>query len=143
MDNLEYDNLKPVADLLLRLQEAISKFLDNPMAWRFKPQNKEEETEAINLIRQQVSAALHNLVRARLGDGQLQNWLAAFNESGGGSASRRAHKIKGIYEDAAPVPGVIITENASQFLDAVRELVHAAIEAADGEVRSSPVKLSA
>lgn len=29
MDSLEYDNLRPVADLLLRLQEAISRFLDN------------------------------------------------------------------------------------------------------------------
>jgi hypothetical protein len=143
MDNLEYDNLRPVADLLLRLQEAISKFLDNPIAWRSKPQSKEDEVEAINVIRQDVSSALHNLVRVRLGDGQLQNWLAAFDESGRGSASRRALRMKGIYEDAAQVPGVIITEAASQFLDDVRELVHSAIEAADGEVRLAPVKRTA
>ena len=140
MDNLEYDNLRPVADLLLRLQEAISRFLDNPMTWRSKPQTKEEEVEAINVIRQEVSTALHNLVRVRLADGQLQNWLAAFDESGRGSASRRALRMKGIYEGAAPVPGVIITETASQFLDDVRGMVHSAIEAADGEVRSAPVK---
>jgi hypothetical protein len=48
--------------------------------------------------------------------------------------------MRGIYEDAAPIPGVVITETASQFLDAVRELVHTAIEAADGEVRLAPIK---
>jgi len=37
------------SDLLLRLQEAISKFLDNPIAWPSKPQSKEDEVEAINV----------------------------------------------------------------------------------------------
>ena len=92
--------------------------------------------EAINVIRQDVSTALHNLVRVRLGNGQLQNWLAAFDESGRGSASRRALRMKRIYEDAAPVPGVIITEAASQF-DDVRELVHSAIEPADADRTSA------
>jgi GTPase Era involved in 16S rRNA processing len=140
MDNLEYDNLRPVADLLLRLQEGISKFLDNPPMWRSKPLTREEEIEAINAIRQDVSIGLHDLVRLRLADGQLQNWLAAFDESGPGSASRRALKMRGIYEDAAPIPGIINTESASRFLDDVRELVHSAIEAAGGEVRLARAK---
>ena len=64
--------------------------------------------DAISVIREDISKALHKMARLRLADGQLQNWLAAFDESGRGSASRRAVRMKGIYEDAAPVPGVVI-----------------------------------
>ena len=58
------------------------------------------------------------------------------------SAGRRANKMKGIYEDAAPIPGVAITESASQFLDLVRQMVHTAIGSAGGKVEVSYVKRS-
>ncbi len=140
--DIEYDTLRPVADLVLRLQEGVSRFLDSPTGWSSPPKNPEEAGEAISSIRQQVSESLHELVRSRLADEHVREWLAAFDESGRGSAGRRANKMKGIYEDAAPIPGIAITESASQFLDLVRQMVHTAIEGAGGKVKVSYVKQS-
>jgi energy-coupling factor transporter ATP-binding protein EcfA2 len=135
--DIEYDSLRPVADLVLRLQEAISRFLDNPTGWSSPPQTPEEAAEAISGIRQQVSESLHNLLRSRVADLHVREWLSAFDESGRGSAGRRANWMKLIYDEAAPVPGVAITESASRFLDDIRRLVHTAIEASGGEVKVS------
>jgi GTPase SAR1 family protein len=140
--DIEYDTLRPVADLVLHLQEGISRFLDSPTTWSSPPQTPEEAGQAISGIRQQVSESLHDLLRKRLADQHVREWLSAFVESGRGSASRRANRMKGIYDEAAPIPGIAITESASQFLDLVRQLVHAAIETAGGEVRVSYIKQS-
>jgi energy-coupling factor transporter ATP-binding protein EcfA2 len=135
--DIEYNALRPVADLVLHLQGAISRFLDSPTAWSSPPQTPQESAEAISSIRQHVSESLHDLLRLRLADLHVKEWVAAFDECGRGSATRRANWMKGIYEDAAPVPGVAITETASHFLDDVRRLVYTAIYAAGGEVVDS------
>jgi hypothetical protein len=77
---------------------------------------------------------------ARLAEHHVKEWLAAFDERGLRSAARRANRMKGIYDEAAPVPGVAITEIASEFLDDVRRLVHAAIESEGGVVKVSYTK---
>lgn len=138
--DIEYDTLRPVAELVLLLQEAVSKFLDNPTKWTTPPGDPDEAVEAISCIRQQVSESLHELLTARLAEHHVKEWLAAFDERGLRSAARRANRMKGIYDEAAPVPGVAITEIASEFLDDVRRLVHAAIESEGGVVKVSYTK---
>ncbi len=52
--NNEYDTLRPVADLVARLIEEVSKFLDNPTAWEPRQPTEEEAEAAISEVRQQV-----------------------------------------------------------------------------------------
>jgi hypothetical protein len=62
----EYDDLRPVADLVLRLQENISKWLDNPADWTREPESDDAKTLALSAIRKAVFTALHVLVEHRL-----------------------------------------------------------------------------
>lgn len=135
--DVEYDVLKPLSDLIIRLQEGISKFLNEPMSWDPAPVTPEEAAERLSAVRREVFKALHALAHSRLAQDHLQDWVAAFEESGVGSAARRATKIRLIYEDAAPVPGEAITPVSSEFLKIIRQIVRQAIEAGGGRVTSA------
>lgn len=52
-----------------------------------------------------------------------------------GSAARRAHEIRAIYEMAAPIPGTINTELALRFMTSVREIVQEAVRVNGGTMR--------
>src|SRR5688572_26479984 len=57
--DVEYDSLRPVADLVARLTESISRFLDTPLSWTREPANEQEEQTAIAQVRRAVSVAIH------------------------------------------------------------------------------------
>ena len=61
MDNYEYRHLMPVAELIGRLQEAISRFLDAPAKWDPPAKGGDEATAAINRIRTEVNTTLHSV----------------------------------------------------------------------------------
>jgi hypothetical protein len=64
----------------------------------------------------------------------LADWMRAYEYKGRGSTLEGARDIRGIYEDAAPVPGAISTEHSRSFLEDIRRLVHAAIEDGGGKI---------
>jgi hypothetical protein len=130
----EYDTLRPVADLVARLTERISLFLDNPIRWTRDPVDDDEAQAAISTIRQGVFATLHQFIADRLIEAHLQDWRAAFNYSGRGSTFDRARDIRDIYEAAAPVPGVVVTQLSVQFLRDIRNIVHTAVEDNGGQL---------
>jgi hypothetical protein len=133
--DVEYDNLKPLADLQERLMEEISKFLDAPAGWTRPPKGEEEAQQATALVKKSVFGALHAFLHGRLISERLKEWRYAYNQSGKGSATRRAQDIRQIYDAAAPVPGTVVTNETREFLAGIRRIVHEAIEAAGGEVR--------
>lgn len=133
--DVEYDTLRPVADLVARLTEEVSNFLDNPIAWTRRPDSEEEAQEAISAVRRAVFSALHDVVLRRLVDDYLADWRTAYARSGKGSSYRRALDMKGIYESAAPIPGTVNSEQAIALLREVRQIVCTAIEASGGELR--------
>ncbi|MCA1948387.1 MAG: hypothetical protein LDL55_09710 [Armatimonadetes bacterium] len=135
--DVEYDNLKPLADLQERLMEEISKFLDAPAEWTRPPKGEEEAQQATALVKKSVFGALQAFLHGRLISDTLKEWRDAYNQSGKGSATRRAHDISEIYHAAAPVPGAVVTNETREFLAGMRRIVHEAIEAAGGEVRIS------
>jgi hypothetical protein len=138
--NVEYDTLRPVADMVARLSEAISRFLDKPISWTVAPVDEEQEQSAIAEVRRNVFAALHSLAMRRLVDEQLSEWREVYDGPryrGVGSASRRASSIGRIYESAAPLPDAVMTPVSAKFLAEVRELVIAAIRDSGGNVRLS------
>lgn len=130
----EYDTLKPVADLFSRLSERISAFLDQPVDWEGGSASAEDKLRAIDAVRRSVSGALYELARSRLVEDNLTTWVDAYGRSGRGSTRDRARAIRDIYEDAAPVPGVIINAQVREFLDELRTRMHEAIASGGGEI---------
>lgn len=138
--NVEYDTLRPVADMVARLSEAISRFLDKPISWTRIPSDEDEEQTAIAEIRRSVFSALHGLAMRRLVNEQLSEWRSVYDGPryrGVGSASRRAQSINKIYESAAPLPDAVMTPVSAKFLAEVREIVIAAIRKSGGDVKLS------
>lgn len=132
----EYDSLQPVADLVSRLSESISRFLDNPTSWTYTPKDNEAEQAVISNIRRSVYDSLHEVSKDRLITNQLQDWRTAYEYKGTGSTSRRSLGIRSIYETAAPVPSAVMTEAAAEFLDNAKSIVYAAIDENGGEITS-------
>lgn len=135
--DVEYDTLKPVADLLARLNESISQFLDNPSDWVAKPSSDEEAEQAINAIRQKVFAALHSFTQERIARESLGRWVTAHRYYGRGSTAERAREIKVIYDTAAPELGPVMNRTSQEFLFQIRHLVYEAIKQAGGKVIDS------
>lgn len=130
----EYDNLTPVADLLARLQEEASKWLDRPADWTRPPHTDEERELALDRIRRTVFARLYDLTKTRLTDDQVANWREAFDYSGPGSAMRRAHTIEAIHDVAAPRISAAMTSDARLFLGSLHEILREAIKDAEGQI---------
>ena len=134
-DEYEYDTLRPVADLVARLTEAISRFLDQPIAWTRPPQDEQEQQSAIAQVRRVVSATMHEMAVRRLIQNHMGQWRTAYDLTGGGSTFRRARTIEGIYTEAAPLPDAVMPPPTKEFLVEVRRLVVAAIRSSGGDVR--------
>jgi len=136
----EYDTLRPAADLVSRLQENISKWLDNPASWNRTPKDDEERDASLSPIRQSVFDALHDLADARLADLHRIDWQVAFNFGGRGSSYRRAEEIERIYENSAPSISTVMSENARNFLHTLYQLVIMAVEENRGQFRQPVVQ---
>ena len=128
----EYDNLRPASDLIGRLQEEISRWLDSPAGWTRQPADEEERMAALNPVRSAVFNALHELVKERLADRHREDWLSAYTYSGPGSGSRRAGEIRRIYEDSAPPISSAMKPPARAFLADVVGIVRSAVEKSGG-----------
>jgi hypothetical protein len=136
--DVEYSNLQPVADLIARLSESISRFLDRPIGWNREPIDPQEEQSAIAEVRRAVSTAIHELAMRRVIHDQLGDWRTAYDGpeySGKGSTFRRARAIQGIYDAAAPLPDAVMTNASMAFLGEVRAIVTLAVESAGGTLR--------
>lgn len=136
----EYDDLRPVADLVARLQENISKWLDSPARWTREPEGDDDKMLALSAIRKAVFAALHDLAEYRLSNAPRSGWETAYKYSGRGSTSERAGQIDHIYHDAAPFISSAMSREARAFLHALYDIVQKAVENAGG-VMSSPARL--
>ena len=128
----EYDDLTPVADLLARLQEEASKWLDRPAGWTRQPKDEEEREAALDIVRRAVFARLYELTKHRLRDDQVATWRTAYDHSGTGSASRRARTIDDIHLTAAPNISAAISQDAREFLTTLYSILREAIEGAGG-----------
>ena len=131
----EYDDLRPVADLVARLQENISLWLDNPAGWTREPQGEEERDGALDAVRKGVFTALHDLAEDRLSDEHRSDWQTAYGHVGRGSSFRRADEIERIYKEAAPAISSAMSGTTREFLHGLYEIVREAVEEVSGAVR--------
>ena len=128
----EYDNLRPASDLIGRLQEEISRWLDSPASWTRQPADENERMAALNPVRAAVFNALHELVKERLADQHRGDWLTAYTYSGKSSGSRRADEIRRIYEESAPPISSAMKPPARAFLAEVVGIVKSGVEKSGG-----------
>lgn len=133
--DVEYDTLRPVADMVARMTEEVSNFLDNPINWTRMPNSEEEAQEAISVVRRTVFSALHDVLLRRLVHEYMADWRTAHGRSGKGSAYRRAIDMKSIYESAVPVPGTVNSEPAISLLREMRSIVCKAIQDSGGHLQ--------
>ena len=137
-DEDEYDTLRPIADLISRLQERISAFLSKPLEWNPPlPQDGEEDLriQAVDTIRREVNTRLHDLSKRRMIDEKLNGWIEVYELRGTGSTKVRARELVELYESAAPVPNEMPGPDANEFLFELRELVAESVEHGGGELR--------
>lgn len=135
----EYDDLRPVADLIIRLQEHISSFLSEPLEWEppLAPMDPEDlRVQAVDAIRREVNQRLHELSRRRMIDERLIGWVEAYELKGTGSSQVRAKELHDLYGSAAPVPNEMPASDANEFLFELRELVAESIDRGGGLIRS-------
>lgn len=136
MDNGEYKDLTPAADLVARLSESITKFLSNPTKWKPAVPRDEEAEIALAQVQRKVSTHLHGFVETKLLEVPRPDWMRAFEYRGRGSTLDRRTVIQTIYDTSAPIPGPSLDPRSVAFLREVRKIVHDAIIAAGGELVS-------
>ena len=132
--DVEYNGLRPVADLVRQLQASISLWLDSPSGWTREPSNEDERQAAIDEIRRKVFERIHGLSERRLITSHPKEWRNAFSYSGTGSSRVRAREMSGIYEEAAPSITSVPDPAAQEFLNEVMQIVSDAVEEAGGSV---------
>ncbi len=130
----EYDNLRPAADVLARLQEGVSHWLDSQSEDTLN-QSTEERNSAYSAIRQHVSRRLHDWIIARMSYESLADWQDAYEHRGAGSTFIRAKDIAAIYEATAPTIRATMTMQAREFRSALRQIVQEAVERTGGQIR--------
>ena len=134
---IEYDNLKPVADLINHLQVYISQWLDNPNDWKRKPENQQERDEAIASIRRAMYSAIDQFAESRLKWSHLTDWETAYEFKGTGSSYRRADVIDQIYRDAAPVIRSNMDDRSRQFRNAIGNMIHNSLKNYEDSLKES------
>jgi len=70
---MEYSDLRPVAELLARLSESISRFLEKPTAWHGR--RSEQRQAFLDRVRRGVFAALYSFIADRLLSDLCRNGL--------------------------------------------------------------------
>jgi hypothetical protein len=130
---IEYDTLKPVADLQAGLSWAISRYLDRPV----EEVEAEGDERATARVRRLVATPLLKLCEQRLVEDALPLWRDADDQTGKGSGYRRAVVVAMLMDKAAPLPDVVMTQDARLFLDEVANIVIDAVAAVGGRVSTS------
>ena len=78
--DIEYDDLRPVADLSTHLQESISSWLDNPNDWKDES-NEDERSDSLQAMRRAVFDKLLVLAIEHI-DKYTNKWQAAYQYKG-------------------------------------------------------------
>jgi hypothetical protein len=131
----EYDNLKPVADLIKFIADNLIVFIGNPLRWKPHDNIAEEvKLEVCSKVARDLFARIQEVSTRRLFLERAAEWSEAFFFSGRGSASERADKIRSIYEMGAPIPGTRPDPQTTEFLAEMKRLVNESIKAVGGDL---------
>jgi len=129
----EYDNLKPVADLHLMLQQELYRELHAPSSWRGKSLNEDEKQVLFDALVNRLSADVMLISARRVQTEPVALWQDAYNQAGRGSSFVRATIISDrIYGPAAPTMPV---PDRTAFLKEILDAAETAFEECSAEMR--------
>ena len=133
-DDYEYDYLRPVAEFRDYLQESISRWLENPIAWKTAVDDESKQA-AIDEIRQNAFDRLYALANSRVATNHRSTWGSAYDLRGRGSSFVRAQRIDQIYEAAAPHVSSSMSDPARRFVVTIQQIIKESVEETGGSVR--------
>jgi hypothetical protein len=127
----EYDTLRPASDLIGRLQEEISQWLESPAAGRARqPMMRSARPHSTRFA---LLFSPRCMIWRRNGsERHRSDWQTAYTQSGRGSGLRRAGEIRRIYEESAPPISSAMKPLAREFLTEVINIVKHGIEKSGG-----------
>ncbi len=131
----EYNDLKPVAELIREMQTVVSDWLDEPVEWRGRG-TSEDEKAVIDNIRQVTSQRIHAYAERQIAEERLREWEDAYDLRGRGSTFERARLMFGrILEPAAPRIQSRARRDAAaeEFRDNIRRILREAVDEIENE----------
>ena len=134
----EYDTLRPVADLITRLQVHLYLFIENPITWKPETAPDEMKQAAIDQTTRKLDETLYHFISHRMFKDKAKEWYYAYSHRGIGSTRVRANEVRDIYAEAAPIPGEVPNTESNKFLREIRLLVRKAILESGGRFRLEP-----
>ena len=134
-DDLEYDTLRPIADLRKELREKIYVFVQTPLRWEGPKPGDDQKEACFEAFTASLNGRLLDLCTRRLWQEHAVQWRDAYQKHGSGSTFVRARIIGDrIYEPAAPAPDVTPSPDRNQFLHQVVAAVEKAAQEAGSKL---------
>lgn len=128
--------LRPAANLRAALEQAASRFLENPISWSGQP-TSEQKRDAIERLKSAVARKLPELARKRLREQPQLAWQDAWLPRGTGSTTTRRILIEGIYERWVPVPDARGDQAVVEFMGQIEQVVKEALAELEAEVKAA------
>jgi hypothetical protein len=119
--------LRPSANLRARLETAVARFLEGPVAWSGNP-TPEEKRFAIEWLKTAVTRQLAAVARVRLREKPQTEWYDAWAPRGAGSTTTRRIRIEGIYQRWVPIPESRGDQAVIDFMQEVEQVVNTALD---------------
>jgi|CXWK01.1.fsa_nt_gi hypothetical protein len=124
MNQDEYRNLQPVADLQAWLQDQVWLMIQSPVTWTAGDPSVDEKQAMYDELANRLSERVLALAHERIFAQRSREWNHAYVLSGTGSTFTRANVIaEQIYTPAAPVPQSTPAPHQNEFLHQVIEVV--------------------
>jgi len=105
---LEYSNMRPLADLIESVQQEVSPLIESPASWSHQTRSEEEQDAAIRYVKQQLYNALRRFAYDSLYSHELEAWKFTDSLHGQGSASERNKNIGEILEREVHPNGIFV-----------------------------------
>ncbi|MGK9270715.1 hypothetical protein KXR83_06895 [Williamsia muralis] len=135
MNQDEYQNLHPVADLQGWLQSQVWLLIQSPLEWTGGEPSDEEKQALYDELANRLSERMLDLSHERLFSQRGKEWTDAYLLSGKGSTFDRARVIaEHIYATAVPIPQSTPDPNQNEFLHRVIDLVRSTASEMDIEL---------
>ena len=128
--------LRPISNLISALSAAISRFLENPIAWSGSP-TAEQKRETIDRIKAAITKKIPELSRHRLREQAQPAWHDAYVLRGSGSTFERRQRINNIYAKYVPIPDARGDKLVFDFLNEIKGIVMQAIDEIEQEVKQA------
>ncbi|MBZ0202266.1 MAG: hypothetical protein K8I03_04535 [Ignavibacteria bacterium] len=129
----EYQELKPVADLIKALRERVYRFISRPISFDPIVTTDEMQNEAISNIAKEIDRRLHQYIINILFKNRVSEWYKAYIYRGKGSTLQRSQDIKIIFDISAPIPNEIPSIDSNKFINELKTLLKEGIEIAGGK----------